>query len=259
MNLFLRIAKTISVFTLLSFALTPFQSLAVSGQGVTPTDSIQIVVNGSPLETSAAPYLFKGNMYLPTKEIFTALNCDVDYNAKTHQIEISKETTSLKFGIKKMVNFNTTNYFLSLTAQDKNGKSFVPVDFFLSTFGAEVHYNVQDNIVYITTPEFSGRRTSTTPISRSATYRVKKTVSVVSTAYYRGSRTSTGTRPKVGTIAVDPKVIPYGTKLYVEGYGFGIAEDCGGAIKKTKIDLFMPTATQCRNWGRRTVTMHILS
>ncbi|MEI7885380.1 MAG: 3D domain-containing protein [Clostridia bacterium] len=259
MNIFLRIAKAVSIVTLLSFALTPFQNLAVSGQDEIPTESIQIVVNGTPLEVSDAPYLFEGNMYLPTKEIFTALACEVNYNEETHQIEINKENTILKFGIQEKANLNSTDYFLSLPAQDKNGKSFVPVDFFLSTLGAEVNYNIQENIVYITTPEFSGRRISATPISRSATYRVEKTLSVVSTAYYQGTRTSTGTRPRIGTIAVDPHVIPYGTKLYVEGYGFGIAEDCGGAIKNTKIDLFMLSATQCRNWGRRTVTLHILS
>jgi 3D (Asp-Asp-Asp) domain-containing protein len=55
-----------------------------------------------------------------------------------------------------------------------------------------------------------------------------KTVVVEATAYtWTGNKTATGTWPKVGTIAVDPEVIPMGTRLYVEGYGWGIAADTG--------------------------------
>lgn len=60
------------------------------------------------------------------------------------------------------------------------------------------------------------------------------------------------------TIAVDPRVIPLGTKVYVEGYGLAIAEDTGGAIKGNKIDLYMDTYPQTRNWGVRTVNIYIL-
>jgi len=75
---------------------------------------------------------------------------------------------------------------------------------------------------------------------------------------HTGSRTSTGTTPKVGTVAVDPTVIPLGSKLYVEGYGFGRAEDIGSAIKGNAIDVFLETEKECRRWGRRTVKVYIL-
>lgn len=76
--------------------------------------------------------------------------------------------------------------------------------------------------------------------------------------------TASGTKVRPGVVAVDPRVIPLGTKLYVQSldgtkdYGFAIAEDKGGAIKGNKIDLFFETAEQVRNFGRRKVRVYIL-
>ena len=76
--------------------------------------------------------------------------------------------------------------------------------------------------------------------------------------------TATGTRAKVGTIAVDPRVIPLGTKVYVEGlygaknYGYATAEDTGGAIKGNIIDLYFNTHKETINWGRQQVKVYIL-
>jgi uncharacterized protein YabE (DUF348 family) len=60
------------------------------------------------------------------------------------------------------------------------------------------------------------------------------------------------------TIAVDPRVIPLGTKVYVEGYGFAIAEDTGGAIKGNRIDVFFNTYGEVDNWGVKNVNVYIL-
>jgi len=79
------------------------------------------------------------------------------------------------------------------------------------------------------------------------------------TAYcYTGNQTATGTWPSRGTIAVDPAIIPLGTRLYVEGYGEGIAEDVGGAIQGEIIDLYMESEDECWDWGRRTVEVRII-
>ena len=76
--------------------------------------------------------------------------------------------------------------------------------------------------------------------------------------------TASGTKARPGVVAVDPKVIPLGTKLYIESldnwpdYGFAVAEDTGGAIKGNKIDLFMESRSQVFKFGRRKVRVYIL-
>ncbi|MEG0005293.1 MAG: 3D domain-containing protein, partial [Clostridium sp.] len=78
-----------------------------------------------------------------------------------------------------------------------------------------------------------------------------------------GSITASGMKVKrdpdgYSTVAVDPRVIPLGTKLYVEGYGYAIAADTGGAIKGNKIDLYFNPGYNLGGWGRRTVTVYVL-
>ena len=70
--------------------------------------------------------------------------------------------------------------------------------------------------------------------------------------------TASGMRVERGVVAVDPSIIPLGTRLYIEGYGFALAADTGSAIRGYRIDLFMYTGQEALNWGRRSVTVHIL-
>ena len=82
---------------------------------------------------------------------------------------------------------------------------------------------------------------------------------VSATAYSGDGITSRGTVPKWGTIAVDPSVIPYGSKIYIPQFDqYFIAEDCGGGIKGNKIDIYMNSQSACNNWGVRTITLQIL-
>ena len=72
-------------------------------------------------------------------------------------------------------------------------------------------------------------------------------------------RTSRGLIPKEGrTIAVDPKVIPYGTTVYIEGYGYFVAEDCGGAIKGNRIDIFTNSYSHAISQGRKVANVWII-
>ncbi|WP_042353307.1 G5 and 3D domain-containing protein [Bacillus massiliigorillae] len=64
--------------------------------------------------------------------------------------------------------------------------------------------------------------------------------------------------PNAKIIAVDPSVIPLGTKVYVEGYGYAIAADTGGAIKGNKIDIFFSSKSRAYQWGRKQVKIRIL-
>ena len=86
-----------------------------------------------------------------------------------------------------------------------------------------------------------------------------ETITFEATAYtWTGYRTATGTWPSRGTVAVDPEVIPLGTKLYIEGYGEAVAEDTGGLVKGNIIDLYFPTESECWEFGRRQVEVRIL-
>ncbi|RDY28394.1 DUF348 domain-containing protein [Romboutsia weinsteinii] len=94
--------------------------------------------------------------------------------------------------------------------------------------------------------------------SRGESSRSGNGMKVVATAYAGDGITSTGTVPKWGTIAVDPSVIPYGTKVYIPQFGMTfVAEDCGGAIKGNKIDIFMGSESEAYSWGRRTIDIVI--
>lgn len=93
----------------------------------------------------------------------------------------------------------------------------------------------------------------------------KKVLTVRATAYTADPRenggwavTAIGTPIRRGVIAVDPRVIPLRSRVYVEGYGFATAEDTGGAIKGRKIDVVMDSKSQSRSWGVRNVKIYIL-
>ena len=82
---------------------------------------------------------------------------------------------------------------------------------------------------------------------------------MTATAYaYTGHRTKTGTWPQRGTVAVDPRVIKLGTRLWVEGYGPAVAADTGGLIKGNRVDVYLESEAAAREWGRRPVEVRVL-
>ena len=92
----------------------------------------------------------------------------------------------------------------------------------------------------------------------------KKKVISISTAYTGGGITATGRTPVrsiggLSTIAVDPSVIPLGSKVYVDGYGYAIASDTGGAIKGNSVDLYFNSRSDCINWGRKQVNVLVVA
>ena len=95
------------------------------------------------------------------------------------------------------------------------------------------------------------------------TYTYNKILTGVCTAYHEkpGSKTSTGQIARRGLVAVNPKQIPYGTKLYIPGYGFCVAADTGGAMRQGRamIDLYMDSERECRQFGRRTKQVYVLN
>ena len=103
-------------------------------------------------------------------------------------------------------------------------------------------------------------------VGRSGAFRTAKVLEMHASAYtpHRSGggtgtgRTATGLPAGYGLVAVDPRVIPLGTVLYIEGYGMAIAADTGRAIRGHKIDLCYATRQQAIQFGRRKVRVHIL-
>ncbi|MHB8157965.1 MAG: 3D domain-containing protein [Desulfocucumaceae bacterium] len=89
--------------------------------------------------------------------------------------------------------------------------------------------------------------------------RFKEALEVKATAYtFTGHNTANGTKPAYGTVAVDPSVIPFGSRLFIEGYGYGTALDKGSAIKGNRIDVFLESESEANRWGVRKVKMYII-
>lgn len=110
----------------------------------------------------------------------------------------------------------------------------------------------------------SSARSTSASSSRSSYRSTGRTYRVLATAYNGAEFNSSGimrngNRVHWGAVAVDPRVIPLGTRMYIEGFGnqVFVAEDTGSAIKGYRIDIWMPTLQQARNFGaqRRTVTI----
>ncbi|MBU3158818.1 G5 domain-containing protein [Clostridium frigoris] len=128
-------------------------------------------------------------------------------------------------------------------------------------------------IVQGTMPAVSFSRGSTTSredvnsnVMKISTKTSGKTFSVKTTAYSSSGNAYTASGKKAArnpngysTVAVDPSVIPLGTRLYIEGYGNAIAADTGSAIKGNFIDLYFNTNGEACNWGVKYVTVHILN
>ena len=119
-----------------------------------------------------------------------------------------------------------------------------------------------------TTKKAAPKKETAKAESSSASQSVQKEMTVTATAYTANDGgisgiTATGVNlnknPNAKVIAGDPDVIPLGSKVYVEGYGEAIAADTGGAIKGNKIDVHVPSKSQAKNWGVKSVKVKVLN
>lgn len=101
-------------------------------------------------------------------------------------------------------------------------------------------------------------------IESNPTNNYKEVYTMMITAYAGDTITYMGTTPVrdpdgISTIAVDPSIIPLGSKVYISGYGLAIASDTGGLIKGNRIDLFLNSEDECINWGVQTVSLYLIA
>lgn len=100
-------------------------------------------------------------------------------------------------------------------------------------------------------------------VSRGVSYRFSQSLSMIATGYWAdpswsNGRTATGRPALYGVVAVDPRMIALGSRLYIPGYGLAVAGDTGGAIKGSRVDLCFNDGRSADNWGVRAVTVYVL-
>lgn len=119
---------------------------------------------------------------------------------------------------------------------------------------------LQERILRPATSRIIAFGTLSTVYRGGAVIRFRSALEMTATAYSAstGKHTATGYPVRYGVVAVDPAVIPLGTRLYIEGYGYATALDVGSSIKGNRIDLFFPSKADCQRWGRRMVKVYIL-
>ena len=135
---------------------------------------------------------------------------------------------------------------------------------------------VQNEVIEVGTGEYVGQKRSTPLIGDGViilpsgevltNYKTDTFHATAYTQYDEGCNNTTATMTPVkwGVVAVDPRVIPYGTRMFIVNqdgsfiYGLGTAEDCGGGIKGKRLDLYMPTLREAFRYGRKDVTVYFL-
>ncbi len=181
--------------------------------------------------------------------------------------QLASEEESIPFGEEARENPNLYKGTKKIVQKGKDGIKLVHrMDKYIngkldssSMDGEEVLKEAQVQIVEV------GSKERIIATSRGST-RFKKHYTMTATAYTDDKasqgkwvgKTATGMKPQVGVVAVDPRVIPLRSQLYIEGYGFAIAGDTGGSIKGNRIDLFKETRTEAYKFGRRKVNVYVL-
>ena len=174
------------------------------------------------------------------------------------------ERTAIPFSTKQ-------KYTASLSVGSKNvltpGKNGERVKKFTDIYKNEVRTAHSKTAERITAPrpqiEQVGTRGMT--LASRGFFGGRRVVEMVATGYGPGengrwgAQTASGLKPGFGVVAVDPRFIPLGTRLYIDGYGYAVAGDTGGAIKGNRIDLGFDNYSTAQNVGRRKVRVLILN
>ena len=193
----------------------------------------------------------------------------IAYNEVTEDVEIpftSKEVSdsSLEKGktkIKTKGSNGLKRIVYSVTTKDGIETSRVVLS------EKKIREPVQQIVSVGTKAKASGKKSVVTSAGKTLNYSKKLTVTATAYTAPQGKKTASGKLAQYGVIAVDPNVIPLGTKLYVEStddgkswqYGYCVAGDTGGAVKGNKIDLYFGTRNECLQFGRRSAIVYVLN
>lgn len=210
--------------------------------------------------------------------VITVVSVTDDYIVETTSIPfetIEQEDASMYKGEKKVVTEGTngtldTMYHVIWHDGAEVGREEVGTAVTLAPVNKVVSIGTKEKVVSVKSSTEGSSRGS---LSSRGDMRYKKKLTVTATAYDTSpaenggySRTALGLTPRFGIVAVDPSVIPLGSRIYVEStndgqswvYGYAIAGDTGGAIKGNRIDLCYNSHREASAFGRRSATVYVL-
>ena len=207
-------------------------------------------------------------------ETITLASASVEYETVGSPILFATtriETDQLDDGVEKVIQEGVPGEVVSVFAVSKSGDletsrqliseqvTKLPVDRIIQVGTKDPQPSDFENLLATETDTSAPDFTYLKKLSMSAT---AYTCDYASTGKRPGDKgfgvTRSGLLVRRGLVAVDPRVIPLGTKLYIEGYGYAIAADTGSAVKGLHVDLYFETRDACLDYGRRTVDVYVL-
>jgi N-acetylmuramoyl-L-alanine amidase len=228
-------------------ALAALATLSV-GAGQVSASSVHMVESGETLWSISQ----EANVSVEELQTWNGLKSTIIYPSQKLKVED-------KVGIHVVVKGDT----LFKIAQNNN----LSVDELMNKNGISSDIIHPGDKLVVEGSKTASAQSSTHNVAKKAVASATKEMTVTATAYTANCEGCSGitaagidllSNPNKKVIAVDPSVIPMGTRVWVEGYGEAIAGDTGSAIKGKKIDVFMENEQDALNWGRKTVTIKVL-
>jgi 3D (Asp-Asp-Asp) domain-containing protein len=245
----------------------PFTSFA----NETSEDSqIDVYINQDEQTFEQLPVIVEDRTLVPLRAFFEALETDVHWNSVTKTVYAEKDNMNMVLPIGSgEAEVNGEAVSVDVPAQIIDDSTYVPLRFVGESLNATVKWNPDTRNISIITDAFQPIETEVKQVQAEPYSEVEVidelvVKSTAYTAYCNGCRGITFTEinlienPDYKVIAVDPNVIPLGTRVWVEGYGIAVAGDIGSAIKGNKIDLFIPDKSKAYAYGVQEITIKIL-
>lgn len=212
-------------------------------------------------------FLFKKIIVLTTSIAISLLSINGIYAQASVLNNINSEAVNASYLEKKDLNTNIYDFNNHIYAVNINNiDNSINIDFKsksetiindLNIHNKNIEEKKVDDALSITNSD-------NIKIESNPTNNYKEVYTMMSTAYAGDTITYMGTTPVrdpdgISTIAVDPSIIPLGSKVYIPGYGLAIASDTGGLINGNRIDLFLNSEDECINWGVQTVSLYLIA
>ena len=212
-------------------------------------------------------FLFKKIIALTTSLAISLLSINVIYAQASVLNNINSEAVNASYLEKKDLNTNIYDFNNHIYAVNINNiDNSINIDFKSKSETIINDLNIHNKNIEEKKVDdaLSTTNSDNIKIESNPTNNYKEVYTMVSTAYAGDTITYMGTTPVrdpdgISTIAVDPSIIPLGSKVYIPGYGLAIASDTGGLINGNRIDLFLNSEDECINWGVQTVSLYLIA